>query len=462
IVLVEPDGTKVTYERASTEVPILPKEVLPHPYGLELGELGFILKRSKRPNLLSTLSSDFAGVSPRAAREVLAQARLTGKETSGEIHAEDLERLLAALHAVKLLPPSTESLSPIGPLLIKRGLRNVLGDVRPDFFAPPVSRPPRIRGGFPFAIEVGLVYGGDLPADQPVQLLRFANRVPLLFQQGACAITSAVANLDWRRYGLDQRGGSGLPTGPCLVLVHIASARIPFTSEAKEAVAEDPEIDRELTLALQAAARHLKTHISRRARREFATEKFAIIQKILPKLAAKTSALVGKPVPDLTPVITRIMDVVSVESSAQAEGKETRITTIVTNYTPRLRVLEVFAELPPEMLTGARFEPEPAGTDAELGRVWWTLERLPPSGRSEIRATFPSAGGAEPTDLSWYVAGVDEAHLLGAESLPGDWDVRLPRALIEAAERGEEAVEAEEGEVDYDAAESSAKITDDE
>jgi DNA topoisomerase VI subunit B len=462
IVLVEPDGTKVTYERASTEVPILPKEVLPHPYGLELGELGFILKRSKRPNLLSTLSSDFAGVSPRAAREVLAQAQLTGKETSGEIHAEDLERLLAALHAVKLLPPSTESLSPIGPLLIKRGLRNVLGEVRPDFFAPPVSRPPRIRGGFPFAIEVGLVYGGDLPADQPGQLLRFANRVPLLFQQGACAITSAVANLDWRRYGLDQRGGSGLPTGPCLVLVHIASARIPFTSEAKEAVAEDPEIDRELTLALQAAARHLKTHISRRARREFATEKFAIIQKILPKLAAKTSALVGKPVPDLTPVITRIMDVVSVESTAQAEGKETRIATVVTNYTPRLRVLEVFAELPPEMLTGARFEPEPAGTDAELGRVWWTLERLPPSGRSEIRATFPSASGAEAADLSWYVAGVDEAHLLGAESLPGDWDVRLPRALIEAAERGEEAVEAEEGEVDYDAAESSAKITDDE
>lgn len=462
-VLVEPDGTRVTYDRASDVVPPVPKEVPPHPYGLELGELSYRLKASRASSLLEMLQKDLAGVSPRGAREVLAQAGIKGSSPPGEVHGEPLEALLQALHTVPLVPPSAECLSPIGPVLIKRGLRNVLGDVRPDFYAPPVSRPPHVRGGFPFLVEVGLVYGGALPADQPIQLLRFANRVPLLFQQGACAITNAVQTMDWRRYGLDQRGGSGLPVGPCLLLVHVASTKVPFTSEAKEAVAEDPELDKELTLALQSAARHLRTHLSRRTRRDQASEKFAIILKILPKLATKTSALVGRPVPDLTPVITRIMDVVNVEATAaDADGRKgTRID--VTNYTPRPRVLEVFVEMPAPLFSAVRFDPEPEGTDAELGRAWWTLPKLEPNGRGRIAVSYPASTELDPTDLLWYVAGVDEAHLLGAEPLPGDWEIRLPRAVIEAAqEAGEPLPGAEEGEVDYDAAEASEHVEDDE
>ena len=463
LVLVEPDGTKVTYERASTEVPPLPKEVAPHPYGLELGELSYRLKASHRPGLLEMMQKDLAGVSPRAAREILTTCGLSGSRAPGDLHGAELEKLLEAMHTVPLVAPTAESLSPIGPVLIKRGLRNVLGDVRPDFYAPPISRPPKVRGGFPFLVEVGLVYGGGLPADQPLQLLRFANRVPLLFQQGACAITNAVQNMDWRRYGLDQRGGAGLPVGPCLLLVHLASTKIPFTSEAKEAIAEDPEIDKEITLALQGAARHLRTHLSRRTRREQASEKFAIILKILPKLAAKTSGLVGKPVPDLTPVITRIMDVVNVETALTTEKHRSTLSTELTNYTPRPRVLELFVEMPQELFAGARFTPDPDGTDAELGRAWWTLPRLEPNTRRSVSVELPGGNEVDATDLLWYVAGVDEAHLLGAEPLPGDWDIRLPRAVIEAAqEAGEPLPSAEEGEVDYDAAESSETVEDDE
>jgi DNA topoisomerase VI subunit B len=463
LVLVEPDGTRITYERASNEVPPLPKEVPPHPYGLELGELAYRLKATSARSLSDLLPKEFAGVSPRAAAEILSQAGLNGREAPGTIHGEKLEHLLAAMHSVRLLPPSSESLSPIGPVLIKRGLRNVLGEARPEFYAPPVSRPPRIRAGFPFLVEVGLVYGGSLPADQPIQLLRFANRVPLLFQQGACAITNAVQSLDWRRYGLDQKGGAGLPIGPTLLLVHVASTKIPFTSEAKEAVAEDPELDKELTLALQVAARHLRTHLSRRNRRQFAQEKFDIILKILPKLAQKASDLVDRPVPDLTPVITKIMDVVNLETTLEANPSAKRLKTEITNYTPRARVLELFAELPPELMPDARFDPAPEGTEAELGRAWWTLPKLAPSARTAVEVTFPPGTEIDPSDPEWFVAGVDEGHLLGAEPLPGDWDVRLPRAVIEAAEAGlEESAPPGETEVDYDAAEASARVEDEE
>ena len=463
IVLVEPDGSRVTFERAANEVPPIPKETLPHPYGLELGELGYFLKTSKRPTVLELLARDFEGVSPRAAKDALARAGVKPTAGPSSIQGPAQEALLEALHAVPLVAPSSECLSPIGPMLIKRGLRNVLGSVRPEFFAPPVSRPPKVRGGFPFLVEVGLVYGGGLPSDQPMQLLRFANRVPLLFQQGACAITTAVSNLDWRRYGLEQKGGNGLPVGPVLVLVHVASTKIPFTSEAKEALAEDPDLDKELTLALQAAARHLKVHISRRSRRSFAQEKFEIIQKILPRLAEKASHLADRPVPDLTPVITRIMDVVSLDLKVTGEDGPRRSATLeVTNYTSRPRMLEVFVEAPIEILGASTFEPAPEGTDAGLGRAWWTLPRLGPNERARIVLAFPTGTEVDANDLDWYVAGVDEAHLLGADPLPGDWDVRLPRALIEAAEAtGPMETDANEGEVDYDAAESEANVADD-
>jgi DNA topoisomerase VI subunit B len=465
IVLVEPDGTRVTFERASQELPPLAQETLPHPYGLELGELGYLLKATKRATLLEFLSKDLQGLSARTAREVLTQSGLSGKEAPGSVSGADQETLLRSLHEVALLAPSSDCLSPIGSVLIKRGLRNVLGDLRPEFYAPPISRPPKVRGGFPFMVEVGLVYGGALPADQPVQVLRFANRVPLLFQQGACAITTAIGSMDWRRYGLDQKGGNGLPVGPALILVHIASTKVPFTSEAKEAVAEDPEIDKELTLALQAGARHLKTHLSRMSRRSFASEKFAIIQRILPKLAEKTSGLVGKPVPDLTPVITRIMDVVNVEAPVERDAAGVRVPVVITNYTPRARVLEVFVEIPPDIFALASFDPVPEGTEVELGRAWWTLPKLGPNERAQLTVRFPAKTDVEANDLDWYVAGIDESHVLGADPLPGDWDVRLPRTIVEAAEAAEQeaaAGETPEGEVDYDAAEAGANASEEE
>ena len=465
IVLTEPDGTRVTFPRATTELPALAKETPPHPYGLELGELGSLLKATRRPTLGEFLVRDLQGVSARASREVLERAGLAASSKPAALQGPAQEKLLEALRAVPLVAPDPECLSPIGGMLIKRGLRNVLGELRPEFFAPPVSRPPKVRGGFPFMVEVGLVYGGALPAEEPMQILRFANRVPLLFQQGACAITNAIASVDWRRYGLDQKGGTGIPVGPALVLVHVASTKIPFTSEAKEAIAEDPEIDRELTLALQAAARHLKTHLSRMSRRDFASEKFAIIQKILPKLAEKTSTLVGKPVPDLTPVVTKIMDVVNVETAVETRPAEVGASVEVTNYTPRARVLELFLEVAPEILAVGRFAPEPDGSERELGRAWWTLPKLVPNGRTRLALTFPKGTDVETNDLDWYVAGIDEGRLLGADPLPGDWDVRLPRTVVEAAEAAAEEAGAptgpEETEVDYDAAEASAQARDD-
>ena len=458
ITLVEPDGTRTLWDRATDEHPPLPREIAPHPHGMELGELLQRLRNSKRTSLREFLTGDLSGIFPRTADEVAKAARLTGRESPPSLPPPDVERLLEALHLAAVAPPPTDCLSPIGPMLIKRGLKNVLGDIRPEFYAIPVSRPAKVHAGCPFVVEAGLVYGGGLPADEPIQLLRFANRVPLLFQQGGCAITGAVTHVDWRRYGLEQKSGA-LPIGPVLLLVHVASTKIPFTSEAKEALADTEEIDREMVLAIQAVARQLSIHVSRRTRRAAASEKFLVVRKILPKLAEKTSSLVGKPVPDLTPVITRIMNVVALEPVGTEEQGSTSL--VLTNFTARDRELKLFLELPEEALAdGFHADPPPEEVQAEQGRATWKTFRLRPNARAEVKFTWPGDLKVDLMDAGVYVAGVDEAHLLGADPLPGDWDVHLPATLVQQA-KASETEEATE-EVDYDAAEKKQGVQDEE
>ena len=459
LTLVEPDGTRTTWERVSDEAPRLPREIPPHPHGMELGELFQRLKATEAKSLQDFLTRSLSGILPRTASEVCRAADLRGTEKPSALTSAEVERLLEALRSAKVAPPPTDGLSPIEPLLIKRGLKNVLGSIRPEFYANPVTRPPKVHAGCPFIVEVGLVYGGGLPAEEPIQVLRFANRVPLLFQQGGCAITQAVANVDWRRYGLEQKTGT-IPVGPVVLLVHVASTKVPFTSEAKEAVASTEDIDRELTLAIQAAARSLSLHISRRTRRSQATEKFAIIRKILPRLAEKTATLVGKPVPDLTPVITKIMNVVAVEPvGPEAEGLQGLR---LTNYTASEKKVKLFLELPSEALgDGFRAEPAPETVQPELGRASWDTFRLRTNELREVAFTWPRGVRPDASDVDVFLAGVDEAHLLGADPLPGDWDVTLPKELVEEA-RTLSSEATSESEVDYDAAERSAGISDEE
>ncbi|MFC1610809.1 DNA topoisomerase VI subunit B, partial [Myxococcota bacterium] len=166
------------------------------------------------------------------------------------------------------------------PDLAKTGIVDVFG--KPCFITA-VSRNPRVYRGNPFLVEAALAYGGKLPPDELATVVRLANRVPLLYQQGACAMTQALARTKWRSYDVDQ-GKGALPSGALLILVHIASVWVPFTSEAKEAVAHYDEIIQELKFALQECGRRLSRHIRRRRRVDDAEKKQRYIERYIPHI----------------------------------------------------------------------------------------------------------------------------------------------------------------------------------
>ncbi len=276
----DPDGQWTVFERASQQLPAEPKEVKPHPYGVELGMLLQMLKVSEHQKLGPFLENEFSRVSKKAADEICALANLNRTTWTTRVAREEAAALHAALGKVKLLNPPTDCISPIGEGLLIDSLTREY----PDSFLRAVTRAPSVYRGNPFQIEVALAYGKGVTGDGQATVLRFANRVPLLYQQGACAITKAVQSVPWRNYGVEQPRGS-LPLGPMVLVVHLASVWVPFTSESKEAVAHYPEILKELRLAVMDCGRSLGIHL-RRAKREIdALKKRDYIAKYIPKIS---------------------------------------------------------------------------------------------------------------------------------------------------------------------------------
>lgn len=200
----------------------------------------------------------------------------------------EVERLHRAFPQVKIMSPPTNCLSPIGEEAVIAGLEK---RIEADYYES-VTRPPAVYRGNPFQVEVGLAYGGRLPGDELIDLYRLANRVPLQYQASACAITRSVLSVDWRSYGLSMSKGA-LPVGPMVLMAHISSVWVPFTSESKEAIAHYPEIIKEMRLALMLAGRKLATHIRQRRRVEAEAKKKSYIDKFIPHIGIALKAILG-------------------------------------------------------------------------------------------------------------------------------------------------------------------------
>ncbi|MEZ3116878.1 DNA topoisomerase VI subunit B [Halobaculum sp. MBLA0147] len=233
--------------------------------------------------------------------------------------------LLEAMRAADVISPPTDCLAPITEELVEEGLRK---EFDADFYAA-ATRDAEVSGGDPFVVEAGIAYGGDLEDGGQVDVLRFANRVPLVYQRGACATTDVVKRIGWRNYGLDQPGGSGVPQGPAVISIHVASTNVPFTSESKDAVANVPEIEDEIELAIREAARELKSFLNERRSLRKRRQKQDVLGRILPEMAEKVAEVTDREEPEIGGALARIMNNVAVERERDGET----VTLSVRNHT---------------------------------------------------------------------------------------------------------------------------------
>jgi DNA topoisomerase-6 subunit B len=278
-----PEGDTRKYPRTIHELPPQPREIKPHPYGIEFGVLLRMLHDTKSHSLAGFLAADFSRVSSALAQEICKTAKLSPAARARNIHGADAEALYKAIQATKIMAPPSNCISPIGEKAILHGLYK---QIKGEFYTA-VTRPPSVYRGNPFIIEAGLAFGkgpeqaaataapaptaplaeGEQHDDDSelARVIRYANRVPLLYQQSACATFKAVLETAWRNYGIPQSRGA-LPAGPMVVFVHMASVWVPFTSESKEAIADYDEIRKDIKLALQECGRRLGVFLRKRER----------------------------------------------------------------------------------------------------------------------------------------------------------------------------------------------------
>ncbi len=313
LVYQTPEGETKEYPRTYHQLPPPPREIKPHPYGIEFGMFLKMLHDTRSHWLSGFLVGDFSRISLTLAEEICKNAKIHPHARPRDLHGDRAEALYKVLQATKIMAPPSNCLSPIGEQGILTGLYK---QIQGDFYTA-VSRPPAVYRGNPFVIEAGLAYGRgpeeatkkNEETEAPLaegeerereedlaRVIRYANRVPLLYQQSACATFKAALDTNWRNYGVAQSKGA-LPAGPMVVFVHMASVWVPFTSESKEAIADYDEIRKEIRLALQECGRRLGIFLRRRERAKSEFRRRNIFELYIEEVAEACGRLKGGKLP---------------------------------------------------------------------------------------------------------------------------------------------------------------------
>ena len=436
ITFTDPDGEIYHWPRVTERLPRKVDAIKPHPHGIELGQLQRMCRESQDSRLTVFLRQNFSGVSMRAAKELCEAAGLQVSAKPKSMKPDDVRALLEAFQGerlvnkkrIKLLSPPTNCLSPIEEMLIKKGLSKTIDSK----FISTMTRAPSVSHGNPFQVEVGLIFGEDMAADKHVEILRFANRVPLMYQQGGCLLTKAIESVDWRQYGLEQAGGKGVPKGPAAILVHLASTNVQFTSEAKEALSDNEFVFEETRKAMLEMGRGLRKHLEKKKKMAKTREKFELINDILPAIAAKSASILERPVPDLAGSITKIMSAVICNENTtwNKETKQTDVSITLFNYTSRARSYSLLVNWPEK--EGAQMVGNDRGGRKETMGIWgWKIETLEPGERAVVEYSLSNLEKGDWTETDVFFRGSQD--VIGA--------TKLDEKMLEEIRNQEKALE---------------------
>jgi DNA topoisomerase VI subunit B len=280
------DEAKQRVERVSDELVRIPEPTAPHPHTMKLGEFISHAKLFGKAKTRLFLKTGFSRLSDKV---IMGLPKIGGfpkgtlDKTLGYLSPEDFSKIYRSLQNADLRAPSTDSVVSIGEDALAKSIRR-LGDI--DYFSV-ITRKPTICDFKPVQVEIALARlnksKGDF--DAPVQILRFANRVPLQFDKAGCAIVKAMTSVNWRSYGLKQPKDA-LPQGPFIMAVSVVSPFIKFKNASKETIDTSDELVEEIRRALMQAGQKLSRHLRQETKAQELEEKIQYIEKFAPILVS--------------------------------------------------------------------------------------------------------------------------------------------------------------------------------
>jgi len=323
ITFVDPKGRLFRFERGTEKMPPLPKSVKPHPHGIDVENVRRLLNITKSKTLKDFMRTHFQGIGPTIAENFLKAAKMSSKTKPKSLKPEEVVQLVRAAkdyHDFKR--PDASCLSPMGEELLETGIRKEL-NLADDDFLKVVTRKPATYLGFPFIVEAAVASGKSISKQfkSGTSIIRFANRIPLLFDESSGVVWKAInKNINWSTYNVSS-------DTPLVIAVHVCSTKIPYKTVGKEYMADQPEVEKEITNAIRTAARSLRVYISRRIRVARDKRRIDIFEKYLPKVAEFAAKLSDH---EVKPEISPLLKVVGIALPI-VEKKVEEIPTIVGN-----------------------------------------------------------------------------------------------------------------------------------
>jgi DNA topoisomerase VI subunit B len=336
LTFVDPKGRLYKFTRATTTMPEPPTETLPHPYGVDVELLQRLIAITPYNNMSDFLKGHFHRVGDITALKFLISSNLMtftcsthgklaaeqiklvdnkptclqcNKETQSssknpkKLSHEEIVRLMQNLKKYKdFLPPDASCLSPLGEELLKAG---VIKELNPEYLVVH-QRKPATYAGHPFIVEMAMAYGGNVPKRGNFVIYRFANKIPLLYDEASDVSYRVISAMNWRRYKV-------APDMPIAIVIHICSTKVPYKTVGKEFIADRPEVRREEANALREVARQMQHFLTRQEHVHMEKKRLGIFSKYLPKIAEFSTTLAGE---------TRKPDIEKLLKSVQKYGAE--------------------------------------------------------------------------------------------------------------------------------------------
>lgn len=302
LIFEDPLGEKYVYNRIVNKPITIACETLPHPKSLEIGIFKRMLALTPLQTLSDFLKYEILGIDNDFLNILKSRLKVPLYFNPKDITLYESENILNSLVSLNI-KPSIDSLSLINPQNLQLALRN-MGEF--SIISSTVSSIGLLNGNS-FVVEGGIVFGGDLPKDTRIEIIRVANKMPLTYKEGSCLITKEIFNFKWRNYNVAHRIGE-CPIGPFKLFIHLAASKIPYTSQSKEAVADIPELKSKMDEVLKILAKKISKYIRNKELEEKNKEKIKVIENYLPYFAKIVSSVVDKPVPELNIVKSKIMD----------------------------------------------------------------------------------------------------------------------------------------------------------
>jgi DNA topoisomerase-6 subunit B len=297
LTFVDPKGRLYKFTRITKDMPVPPKETKPHPYGVDVELLQRLIQITPHHNMLDFLKNHFHRVGGITAQKFLEFSDISPSKNPKRLSHEEIVRLMHMLKRFReFLPPDASCLSPLGEDLLKAG---ILKELKPEFVVVH-QRKPATYAGHPFIVEVGIAYGGEIPKKGGFLVYRFANRIPLLYDEANDVSLRVIGAMNWRRYRV-------LPDMPLVIVVHICSTKVPYKTVGKEFIADRPEIRREIANGLREVARQIQHFMSRREHVDRERKRLGVFSKYLPKIAQFSAKLAGREkLPDVEKLLASV------------------------------------------------------------------------------------------------------------------------------------------------------------